>query len=103
MRERLDPSEFLRQRLVRQVRAVFNDSARGETPVPPSDNALFERDSPIRMVHADVVSMMVGGMAALVLQMLHPHALRGVLDHSGFRRDLAGRLRRTARFITVTS
>lgn len=97
------PADLLRRQVVRQVRAVFNDTARGERPVPPSDNALFARDTPIRMVHADVVSMMVGGMAALLLQMLHPHALRGVLDHSNFRADMHGRLRRTARFIAVTT
>ena len=98
-----DPLRFVRQKLVEQVRGVFNDAAKGEAPVPISDEALFERDTPIRMVHADVVSMMVGGMAALLLQMLHPHALRGVLDHSSFRTDMHGRLRRTARFIAVTT
>lgn len=98
-----DPVEFLRQQLVTRVRGVFNDTQSGEAPVPPSDEALFAKDTPIRMVHADVVSMMVGGMAALLLQMLHPHALRGVLDFSNFRNDMHGRLRRTARFIAVTT
>ena len=86
-----------------EVRAIFHDSSRGQTPVVPSDNALFERDTPIRIVHADVVGMMVGGITALLLQMLHPHALRGVLDHSDFRADMHGRLRRTARFLAVTT
>lgn len=98
-----DPVEYLRQQLVTRVRGVFNDTQSGEAPVPPSDEALFAKDTPIRMVHADVVSMMVGGMAALLLQMLHPHALRGVLDFSNFRNDMHGRLRRTARFIAVTT
>lgn len=100
---RTDPIEFLRQSLVGRVRDVFNDRASGQEPVPPSDEALFERDSPIRMVHADIVSMMVGGIRGLLLQMLHPHALQGVLDHSNFREDMHGRLRRTARFIAVTT
>jgi uncharacterized protein (DUF2236 family) len=47
--------------------------------------------------------MMVGGIRGLLLQMLHPHALQGVLDHSNFRSDMHGRLRRTARFIAVTT
>ncbi|MDP4540885.1 oxygenase MpaB family protein [Qipengyuania sp. DY56-A-20] len=98
-----DLSEKLRQRLVGSVRAVFNDVEGGQQPVPPSDEALFERDSPIRMVHADVVSMMVGGIRSLLLQMLHPHALQGVLDHSNFRSDMHGRLRRAARFIATTT
>ena len=96
-------TERLRLALVEQVRDLFNDRASGEAPVPPSDDALFERDSPIRMVHADLVGMMVGGIRSLLLQMLHPHALQGVLDHSDFRADMHGRLRRTARFIAVTT
>lgn len=97
------PSEKIREQLIGRVRAVFNDVEGGQKPVPPSDEALFERDSPIRLVHADVVSMMVGGVRGLLLQMLHPHALQGVLDHSDFRSDMHGRLRRTARFIAITT
>jgi uncharacterized protein (DUF2236 family) len=96
-------SEKLRLKLVERVRGVFNDVAGGEQPVPVSDEALFEKDSPIRLVHADIVGMMVGGIRGLLLQMLHPHALQGVLDHSNFRSDMHGRLRRTARFIAVTT
>ena len=96
-------SERLRLKLVEQVRGVFNDVESGQQPVPPSDEALFARDTPIRMVHADIVAMMVGGIRGLLLQMLHPHALQGVLDHSNFRGDMHGRLRRTARFIAVTT
>ena len=98
-----DPVESLRLRLVSQVRGVFHDASKGQTPTPPSDEALFVRDTPIRQVHADIVGMMTGGVRALLLQMLHPHALQGVLDHSNFREDMHGRLQRTARFIAVTT
>lgn len=98
-----DPLESLRQTVVGKVRGVFNDLQAGERPVTISDEALFERNSPIRMVHADIVGMMVGGIRSLLLQMLHPHAMQGVLDHSNFREDMHGRLRRTARFIAVTT
>ncbi|UAB79488.1 DUF2236 domain-containing protein [Erythrobacter sp. SCSIO 43205] len=97
------PVESLRLKLVDQVRATFNDQSSGQKPVPPSDEALFEKDTPIRLVHADIVGMMTGGVRALLLQMLHPHALQGVLDHSNFREDMHGRLQRTARFIAVTT
>ena len=93
----------VRRALVRQVRSTFNDQSRGERPVPSSDDALFPRGSVIRRVHADVTSMMVGGIAALLTQMLHPKALGGVWDHSDVAEDQLGRLRRTARFIAVTS
>ncbi|TRD10561.1 DUF2236 domain-containing protein [Erythrobacter insulae] len=98
-----DPIETMRLRLVEQVRGVFNDASKGQKPVPPSDDALFKRDTPIRLVHADLVGMMTGGIRSLMLQMLHPHALQGVLDHSNFREDMHGRLQRTAKFIAVTS
>lgn len=100
---RPDPIEKIRLGLVERVRGVFNDAAQGEQPTPPSDDALFEKNTPIRMVHADLVGMMVGGIRALLLQMLHPDALQGVLDHSNFREDMHGRLRRTAKFIAVTT
>ena len=100
---RPDPIEFARLKLVESVRGAFNDASRGEKPVPPSDEAYFAPDTPIRMVHADLTSMMIGGMSALLLQMLHPHALQGVLDFSNFRADMHGRLRNTARFIAVTT
>jgi uncharacterized protein (DUF2236 family) len=93
----------VRRALVRQVRATFNDRSRGEKPVPASDDALFPPGSVIRRVHGDVTSMMVGGIAALLMQMLHPQALGGVWDHSDVHSDMLGRLRRTARFIAVTT
>lgn len=93
----------VRRLLVRQVRATFNDQSKGERPVPASDEALFPRGSVIRRVHGDVTSMSVGGIAALLMQMLHPKALAGVWDHSDVHADMLGRLRRTARFIATTT
>lgn len=96
-------ADALRRGIVQQVRAVFNDQARGERPVVRSPNALFQPGSVVWRVHGDVTTMMVGGVAALLLQMLHPAVLAGVWDHSDFRRDMLGRLRRTARFIALTT
>lgn len=93
----------VRRALVRQVRNTFNDRSKGERPVPASDQALFPPGSVIRRVHGDVTSMMVGGIAALLTQMLHPKALAGVWDHSDVHSDMLGRLRRTARFIATTT
>ncbi|MGK6324559.1 oxygenase MpaB family protein [Sphingomonas sp. DT-51] len=67
------------------------------------DPGLIARDSPAWAVHADFSAMMIGGISALLLQMLHPRALAGVWDHSGFRDDRLARLRRTASFIAVTT
>lgn len=93
----------LRKRLIGVVRATFNDQNKGEAPVVRSDDALFPRDSVMWRVHGDVTTMMVGGVASLLLQMLHPAVLAGVWDHSAFRKDMLGRLRRTARFIAETT
>ena len=92
-----------KQAIVGRVRAVFNDRARGEKPVVRRTDGLFGPQSITWRVHGDVTTMMVGGVAALLLQMLHPAVLAGVWDHSNFREDMLGRLRRTARFIALTS
>lgn len=70
---------------------------------PPGDPGLFGPDAICWQVHGDFTSMMVGGIGALLLQALHPLALAGVWDHSTFRTDILGRLRRTATFITGTT
>src|ERR1700754_3376642 len=89
--------------LVGKVRAAFNDTADGEQPVQRREDGLFGPKSIAWRVHGDVTSMMVGGIAGLLLQMLHPAVLAGVWDHSSFRQDMLGRLRRTARFISTTT
>ena len=47
--------------------------------------------------------MFVGGIAALLLQSLHPLAMAAVADHSGYRADPWGRLQRTSHFIAATT
>ncbi|WP_250471252.1 oxygenase MpaB family protein [Caballeronia sp. GAFFF1] len=70
---------------------------------PPGDPGLFGPDTICWKVHADFTSMMTSGISALLLQTLHPLALAGVWDHSTFRTDILGRLRRTATFIAGTT
>lgn len=62
----------------------------------------FGEDRPIRRVHGDA-SMFVGGLAALLLQSLHPLAMAGVAGHSGYQGDPWGRLQRTSYFLAVTT
>jgi len=62
----------------------------------------FEEDARIRQVHGDA-SMFIGGIRALLLQSLHPLAMAGVMDHSGFEGDPWGRLQRTSYFLAVTT
>ncbi|MFV0459407.1 MAG: oxygenase MpaB family protein [Actinomycetales bacterium] len=62
----------------------------------------FTPDDPIWRVQADA-SMFPGGVAALLLQSLHPSAMAGVADHSGYRSDPWGRLQRTAEYLATTT
>lgn len=70
---------------------------------PVGDPGLFGPDSATWRVHSDFPGMLAGGLAALMLQTLHPLALAGVWDHSNFRDDLIGRLRRTTSFVSGTT
>nr|WP_255607704.1 oxygenase MpaB family protein [Ancylobacter sp. Lp-2] len=70
---------------------------------PPGDPGLFGPESVAWKVHADFVPMIVGGVSALMTQMLHPLAIAGVWDHSNFRADVMGRLARTAQFVAGTT
>lgn len=70
---------------------------------PPGDPGLFGPESMAWRVHEHFTAMMVGGLSSLMVQALHPRALAAVWDHSDFRRDLRGRLGRTAYFVAATT
>ncbi|MFL6055834.1 MAG: oxygenase MpaB family protein [Actinoallomurus sp.] len=53
-------------------------------------------------VHIDR-SMWIGGVRGLMLQALHPTAMRGVWQNSNFQEDPIGRLQRTADFVGVVT
>jgi uncharacterized protein (DUF2236 family) len=93
----------IKKAIAAEVVALFNDRSSGERPVRRRSDGLFGPGAVAWRVHGDVTSMMVGGIAGLLLQMLHPAVLAGVWDHSNFRADMHGRLRRTARFIALTT
>jgi uncharacterized protein (DUF2236 family) len=94
----------LRMALAESVTHVTTGSGpRLDYSSPPGDPGLFGPDAICWKVHADFASMMAGGISALLLQALHPLALAGVWDHSTFRDDILGRLRRTATFIAGTT
>jgi uncharacterized protein (DUF2236 family) len=98
--------EYVRRQIEGQVLSI---SMPARAPLkldflhPAGDRGLFGPGSACWEVHGDFSSMLVGGMSALLLQMLDPLALAGVFDHSNFREDMLGRLRRTAQFIAGTT
>lgn len=62
----------------------------------------FAPGNPIWRVHEDA-AMFPGGVAALLLQSLHPLAMAGVAGHSGYKGDPWGRLQRTSNYIAMTT
>ncbi len=75
-------------------------------PPPRCDDPLeayFAVDGVARLVHGDLSSMIIGGLGSLFLQMLHPHTMAGVAQHSRYRTDPLGRLLQTANFIGTTT
>ncbi len=100
----LPAMNLIRTRIERQIHSLTGASlGLLDLENPRGDPGLFGPDSVVWRVHGDFTSMMTGGISALLLQMLHPLALAGVWDHSNFREDMLGRLRRTSLFISGTS
>lgn len=80
----------------------------GLTQDPPpmcNDPALsyMSPDGVARLVHGDLSTMIIGGLGSLFFQMLHPHAMAGVAQHSRYQKDALGRLLQTANFIGHTT
>ncbi|OZY59723.1 histidine kinase [Pseudomonas lundensis] len=96
--------EIIRRPIERQIMSLTGLSL-GQLDLenPKGDPGLFGPDSISWQVHGDFTSMLIGGISALMLQALHPLALAGVWDHSNFRQDMLGRLRRTGQFISGTT
>jgi len=92
----------LRSTIRTKVRALVG-SGEVDLTRPPGDDGLFGPGSAPWRVHGDFTAMIIGGVSALLVQMLHPRALAGVWDHSDFRQNRHGRLKRTAAFISVTT
>ncbi|WP_242207037.1 MULTISPECIES: oxygenase MpaB family protein [unclassified Pseudomonas] len=96
--------EFIRSRIENQLMSLTGLSlGLLDLENPKGDPGLFGPDSVSWQVHGDFSSMLIGGISALLLQALHPLALAGVWDHSNFREDMLGRLRRTSQFVSGTT
>ena len=79
--------------LNREPPSVCNDPGVAYTPVGGVS----------RLVHGDLASMLIGGLASLFFQMLHPLAMAGVAEHSRYQHDPLGRMLQTANFISATT
>jgi len=66
----------------------------GLDPLPEPTEGLFRNDGWLRRISSEQV-LLFGGGRALLLEVAHPLVAAGVAQHSDFRRDPLGRLRRT--------
>jgi len=104
-------NESIRHQVATALRVRANNAIRatvGLTREPPSvcdDPAIAY--TPVagisRLVHGDLSSMLIGGLASLFFQMLHPLAMAGVAQHSRYQHDPLGRMLQTANFISATT
>lgn len=77
----------------------------GPSPVDPAgdpDAGLFGPGSGTWRVMAEPASI-VGGIRGLLVQLLHPLAVAGVVQHSRYEQDPLARLHATARYVTSTA
>jgi len=103
----------LNRMVLRHVQRAFGEAVRSKVAgSDAADRAIqiwgkpgprwFTPSDPVWRVHEDA-SMFPGGIAALLMQTLHPLAMAGVAGHSGYRSDPWGRLKRTSDYIAITT
>jgi uncharacterized protein (DUF2236 family) len=93
----------LQRRVNRNIRSAVGLSKDPPPRCTDPDEAYFALDSVARLIHGDLPPMLVGGLGSLFIQMLHPHTMAGVAQHSRYREDPLGRLLQTANFIGFTT
>jgi uncharacterized protein (DUF2236 family) len=71
-------------------------------PDDPADDGFFGPGSVTWRVSADLAGP-VAGLRSLLMQALHPLAMAGVDQHSGWRQDPVGRLAATSGYVTTIS
>ena len=71
-------------------------------PEHPADDGLFGRRSIVWRVNRDRC-FPLAGMRSLMIQALHPLAMAGVAQHSGWRQDPFGRLAATSSYLLTTT
>lgn len=70
---------------------------------PAGDPGFFGPDSMAWKVHANPVALAVGGVAAVILELVEPRVRTGVWEHSTFRTDPLARMQRTGEATMITT
>jgi uncharacterized protein (DUF2236 family) len=69
---------------------------------PLGEAALLPADSVSWQIFKNPIALLIGGVAAVILELAEPAVRTGVWEHSSFRKDPMGRLRRTGSAAMVT-
>src|SRR3979490_1242448 len=69
---------------------------------PLGEAALYPPDSLSWRIFKNPVALLIGGIAAVILELAEPGVRTGVWEHSSFRKDPMGRLQRTGLAAMVT-
>jgi uncharacterized protein (DUF2236 family) len=89
---------------------IAGDAFAAPPHMPPIDfaapehmPALFAADSVAWRIMKNPVALMIGGIAAVLLELAEPRVRTGVWDYTRFREDPVGRMRRTGYAALVTT
>lgn len=95
---------ILKPRLETLLRSQLDDgSGRGmDLSQPAGEPALVPADSVSWRVFANPVTLVIGGITAVLLELAEPKVRSGVWDHTTFRTDPLRRMRRTGMAAMVT-
>src|SRR3982074_509481 len=80
------------------------DAAAGALPHPPTGRPVgfLPPDSLSWRIFKNPIALLIGGIAAVILELAEPGVRTGVWEHSSFRKDPMGRLQRTGLAAMVT-
>jgi uncharacterized protein (DUF2236 family) len=94
----------LQRRLERESASLFGGDGMPQVDFarPPGEPSLAAADSVSWRVFKNPVSLFIGGVAAVLLELGEPRVRSGVWEHSSFRSDPVKRLRRTGLAAMVT-
>lgn len=94
---------MLRARLEAAARGLMTpDGWSVDFTAPAGEPALVPADSVSWQLFKNPVTLFVGGVAAVILELAEPRVRAGVWEHSSFRHDPVGRLQRTGLAAMVT-
>jgi uncharacterized protein (DUF2236 family) len=91
------------ERMALRLNEPPDGSPRFDFCKPAGDPGIFGPEAVIWRVNSNPVSFFTGGVAAVLFELAEPRVRSGVWDHTDFRTDPIGRLRRTGVAAMVTT